>query len=68
MRIARQGAPLNPVSRAQSESEYRAMLRQIAEPLMAYTGGHKNLSEAPVSVMDREGWVLTNIPGLRLSA
>jgi coenzyme F420 biosynthesis associated uncharacterized protein len=56
---------MTPVTQVKLEGQYREMLRQIAEPLMAYTGGQKNLSEAPVRVLDREGWVLTNIPGIR---
>lgn len=65
VRIARQSGRIAPAVRAQMEEQYRRMLREIADPLMAYTGGHKNLSDAPVSVLDREGWVLRNVPGIR---
>lgn len=65
LRIARHGRRLSAAERAELETQYRDRLQQVAGPLRAYTGGQRDLTGGRVAVLDRQDWVLANIPGLR---
>jgi coenzyme F420 biosynthesis associated uncharacterized protein len=51
--------------RAASEATYARILREIAEPLAAYTGVQLALADIEVQALDRQDWVQTNIGNFR---
>jgi coenzyme F420 biosynthesis associated uncharacterized protein len=59
------GGYLNPTVRAASEATYARILRDITEPLAAYTGVHLALADIEVQAVDRQNWVRTNIGNFR---
>ena len=55
------GQRMSAEDRAASEALYANILRDITEPLAAYTGVHLALADIEVQALDREDWVQTNI-------
>lgn len=64
LRSGAKGPPLDGTRRAELESDYRQILRDIAEPLRAYTGTALDVSQAEVHVLDRAQWIRTNAANL----
>ena len=56
---------LDPQERATSEGTYSRILRDISEPLAAYTGVQLALADIEVQALDRQDWVHTNIGNFR---
>lgn len=59
------GERINAEERAASRATYSRILRDIAEPLAAYTGVQVALVDIDVQALDREEWVRTNIGNFR---
>jgi coenzyme F420 biosynthesis associated uncharacterized protein len=56
---------LHPGALAQLQAEYEQMLREIEQPIAAYTGNRLSLSNTSIEVMDRPGWIRANMVNFR---
>jgi hypothetical protein len=56
---------LHPGARAQLQSQYETMLREIERPIAAYTGNDLSLSSTRIDVLDRGGWIRANMVNFR---
>jgi coenzyme F420 biosynthesis associated uncharacterized protein len=56
---------LHPGARAQLKAGYESMLREIEQPIAAYTGNQLSLAETAVEVHDRAGWIHANMVTFR---
>jgi len=59
------GGRMSADARAASEATYARILRDITEPLAAYTGVQLALADIEVQALDRPDWVRTNIGNFR---
>jgi coenzyme F420 biosynthesis associated uncharacterized protein len=57
--------PMTTAERAAAEREYEEILREISEPLSAYTGTDLRLSENEVRALDRPEWIKANVANFR---
>jgi coenzyme F420 biosynthesis associated uncharacterized protein len=67
VRTAGRTPALHPGARAQLQSEYEQLLREIEAPIATYTGNQLPLGSASihVEVMDRAGWIRANMGNFR---
>jgi coenzyme F420 biosynthesis associated uncharacterized protein len=65
IRAAGRTPTLHPGARAQLETHYTAMLREIEEPIARYTGNDLSLINTRVEVLDRAGWIRANMVNFR---
>jgi coenzyme F420 biosynthesis associated uncharacterized protein len=61
VRTAGRTPTLHPGARAQLQSNYEAMLRDIEAPIAAYVGNDLSLVNTAVEVLDRPGWIRANV-------
>lgn len=61
VRTAGQAPTLHPSAAAQLKREYQALLREIEQPIAAYTGNSLSLANTDVQVLDRPGWIRANM-------
>src|SRR5919198_3118885 len=65
IRTAGRTPSLHPGARAVLQAEYERMLREIEQPIAAYTGNELSLANTSVQVLDRAGWVRANMGNFR---
>jgi coenzyme F420 biosynthesis associated uncharacterized protein len=65
IRAAGRTPALHPGARAQLQSQYEAMLRDIERPIATYVGNSLSLANTAVEVLDRAGWIRANIRNFR---
>src|SRR5438045_3742345 len=65
VRTAGRAPTLHPGARAQLQSQYEGMLRDIEKPIAAYVGNELSLSNTAVEVMDRPAWIRANVVNFR---
>jgi coenzyme F420 biosynthesis associated uncharacterized protein len=65
IRAAGRTPTLHPGAHAQLQAEYEQMLREIEEPIAAYTGNRLSLSNTSIEVMDRAAWIRANMVNFR---
>jgi coenzyme F420 biosynthesis associated uncharacterized protein len=65
LRTAAVTPPMTAAERAIVEAEYDEILKEIADPLAAYTGTGLNLHEREVQALDRPAWIQANIANFR---
>jgi coenzyme F420 biosynthesis associated uncharacterized protein len=65
IRAAGRTPTLHPGARAQLQSHYEAMLRDIEQPIAAYIGNDLSLANTKVEVLDRAGWIRANMVNFR---
>jgi len=65
IRAAGRTPTLHPGARAQLQAQYEAMLREIEQPIAAYTGNNLSLANTAVEVLDRPGWIRANMVNFR---
>ena len=65
IRTAGRAPMLHPGARAQIQSNYEAMLREIEAPIAAYVGNNLSLANTAVEVLDRPGWIRANMRNFR---
>jgi len=61
LRTVPAGQRMTAQERAASEADYSRILRDITEPLLAYTGVQLAIGDIEVQALDREDWLDTNI-------
>ncbi len=64
-RVAGQAPSVHPPARARLEAEYQQLLREIEQPIAAYTGSHLSLANTTVEVLDRPAWIRANMANFR---
>src|SRR5439155_17046773 len=57
--------PMSEEARAAVEADYGQILREIAEPLSAYTGTDLRLADNEVRALDRPEWIHANVANFR---
>jgi coenzyme F420 biosynthesis associated uncharacterized protein len=65
IRAAGRTPMLHPGARAQLQSNYEAMLREIEGPIASYVGNDLSLANTRVEVLDRPGWIRANVRNFR---
>ena len=65
IRAAGRAPTLHPGARAQLQSSYEAMLRDIEVPIASYVGNELSLANTVVEVQDRAGWIRANVLNFR---
>src|SRR5579859_2531119 len=65
IRAAGRTPTLHPGARAQLQAQYEAMLRDIEQPIAAYTGNDLSLANTTIEVLDRQGWIRANMVNFR---
>lgn len=55
----------HPGARAELQSRYEQLLRDIEEPIARYTGNTLSLNNTQVEVLDRPGWIRANMANFR---
>src|SRR5437870_9083627 len=65
IRTAGRTPALHPGARAQLQTHYEAMLRDIEKPIAAYVGNDLSLANTRVEVLDRPGWIRANVVNFR---
>src|SRR5919199_2390498 len=56
---------LHPSAQATLQAQYEALLRDIEQPIAAYTGNSLSLANTRVEVLDRAGWIRANMVNFR---
>jgi coenzyme F420 biosynthesis associated uncharacterized protein len=64
-RTAGRTPTLHPGARAQLQAQYEGLLREIEQPIAAYTGNDLSLNNTRVEVLDRAGWIRANMVNFR---
>jgi coenzyme F420 biosynthesis associated uncharacterized protein len=65
IRAAGRTPTLHPGARAQLQAQYEAMLRDIEQPIAAYTGNNLSLANTMIEVLDRPAWIRANMVNFR---
>src|SRR6266851_3959676 len=65
IRAAGRTPTLHPGARAQLQTHYETMLRDIERPISAYIGNDLSLANTTVEVLDRPGWIRANMVNFR---
>jgi coenzyme F420 biosynthesis associated uncharacterized protein len=65
IRAAGRTPTLHPGARAQLQTQYEALLRDIEQPIARYTGNDLSLANTHVEVLDRAGWIRANMANFR---
>jgi coenzyme F420 biosynthesis associated uncharacterized protein len=65
IRAAGRTPSLHPGARAQLQSQYEAMLREIEQPIARYVGNQLSLQNTAIEVMDRPDWIRANMINFR---
>jgi coenzyme F420 biosynthesis associated uncharacterized protein len=65
VRAAGRTPMLHPGIRAQLQTSYAAMLREIEVPIARYVGNDLSLANTEVEVLDRAGWIRANMRNFR---
>jgi coenzyme F420 biosynthesis associated uncharacterized protein len=65
IRAAGRTPTLHPGAKAQLQAQYDALLREIEQPIAAYTGNDLSLANTQVEVLDRAGWIRANMVNFR---
>src|SRR5947209_2811442 len=65
IRTAGRTPMLHPGARAQLQSSYEAMLRDIEAPIATYVGNALSMANTAVEVLDRPGWIRANMRNFR---
>ena len=65
IRAAGRTPTLHPGARAQLQTQYETMLRDIERPISAYIGNDLSLANTTVEVLDRPGWIRANMVNFR---
>jgi coenzyme F420 biosynthesis associated uncharacterized protein len=65
VRTAGRTPTLHPGARAQLQAQYEGLLREIEQPIAAYTGNDLSLNNTRVEVLDRAGWIRANMVNFR---
>jgi coenzyme F420 biosynthesis associated uncharacterized protein len=65
VRTAGRTPTLHPGARAQLQAQYESLLREIEQPIAAYTGNDLSLNNTRVEVLDRAGWIRANMVNFR---
>ncbi|MFN8523408.1 MAG: zinc-dependent metalloprotease [Chloroflexota bacterium] len=64
-RVAGSHGRLQGARHAALQLEYETMVREIEQPLAAYTGTQLSLAQTEVQVLDRVGWIHANIKSFK---
>jgi len=65
IRTAGHALTLHPTARAQLQTQYEGLLREIEGPIARYTGNDLSLSSTRVEVQDRADWIRANMANFR---
>jgi coenzyme F420 biosynthesis associated uncharacterized protein len=65
IRAAGRTPTLHPGARAQMQTQYETMLREIEQPIARYVGNNLSLANTVVDVLDRPGWIRANVINFR---
>jgi coenzyme F420 biosynthesis associated uncharacterized protein len=65
IRAAGRTPALHPGARAQLQTQYESLLREIEQPIAAYVGNNLSLANTVVEVLDRPGWIRANVVNFR---
>ncbi|MDQ6673480.1 MAG: zinc-dependent metalloprotease [Chloroflexota bacterium] len=65
IRAAGRTPTLHPGGRAQLQAQYEGMLRDIEQPIAAYTGNDLSLANTMVEILDRPAWIRANMVNFR---
>jgi coenzyme F420 biosynthesis associated uncharacterized protein len=65
IRAAGRTPALHPGARAQLQTQYETLLREIEEPIARYTGNDLSLANTRIEVLDRPAWIKANMANFR---
>ena len=65
VRAAGRTPTLHPGAQAQLQTQYEQLLRDIEQPIAAYTGNDLSLTNTHIQVLDRAGWIRANMANFR---
>src|SRR5262245_26795425 len=65
-RVSGRDGRLDADEKHRLQSEYRALVQSVEQPLQEYTGTVLPLSDTSVEVMDRPGWIKANLANFQV--
>ncbi|MPZ15267.1 MAG: hypothetical protein GEU73_12730 [Chloroflexi bacterium] len=65
VRFSGAAAPISAERRASVEADYARILRDVSDPLAAYTGIDLSVAKTEARVLDRDGWIHANVRNFR---